>query len=338
MPTPNYGPKKGQWIPESELQGYIKDNGFGPFAWSDDDYLARENAQREQAGLPPMTLEEYKAQAAVVAAATPAFDPNTSGGTIPQSTKTPGSAGAAIAAEQQAGAGEWDEFYRNQMNDERDPTQVDSSFSNESALAQLDLINKIRGIATNASDTRAQRELANAYGDASKQQVALGSTIRGPGGGAGLRTGISGAQSVMSKLPGASRILKLEEEEQARNALAGLLGTARAQDMSQAELLAKIKQANTGLDDARYREALAGLMGRYASNYQYDSDLNNTRLGFDLSDRATDIRDTKDLLNAVGTGAATVASMSGGNSGSTTTTKQPKRGESEGHSDEDGEH
>lgn len=95
---------------------------------------------------------------------------------------------------------------------------------------QDELLQELQAQASGNLNSRAQQSLRESVVGAQAQQRALGSTMRGTGGGAGLRAGARGASDVGRGLAGQQQLLKVQEQQRAQQAMAQLLAQMRGQD------------------------------------------------------------------------------------------------------------
>lgn len=140
----------------------------------------------------------------------------------------------------------WQNFF---ATDKSGPSAVgyDTTNSEQARGWQQQLVQDLYKQASGSLDTRAQQSLAQNTQNAAAQQQALGSSIRGAGGGAGLRAGSMGAGNVERGLAGQQQMLKTQEQQQAQSALAALYAQMRGMDQSQAQAGANVALQNQSL-------------------------------------------------------------------------------------------
>lgn len=311
MPTPQYGPKAGQYIPESEMAAYTQAYGLGQFTWTEQEQADRYNAAARE--LDPnwtdLTPEQNAAQeaaarnAAVNAAAANATDPN-------------GLAAARAAAARGQAAGPWDAFFANGVNSTRPGVGFDTTNQDQSRAWQQQVMQDLQRQAAGDPNSRAQQQLSQGYADARAGQSALGSTMRGTGGAAGLRHGVMGAGSLQRGYAGDQQMLMAQEQQSAQAALAQMLAQQRQQDAGQAQAMAGNAMGNQRLDDALQQYYTQGTIGRALAGHQYGADLSRAQLGFDLDARSVAEQQRRDAAQAAGTAFSVLQSWGGGNSGS----------------------
>lgn len=141
------------------------------------------------------------------------------------------------------------DWWQNYFTNAQGPQAYNPDFSNSEQARgwQQQLVQDLFKQASGSLDTRAQQSLAQNTQNAAAQQQALGSSIRGAGGGAGLRAGSMGAGNVERGLAGQQQMLKTQEQQQAQSALAALYAQMRGMDQSQAQAGANVALQNQSL-------------------------------------------------------------------------------------------
>lgn len=205
----------------------------------------------------------------------------------------------------------WSAFAQNQAFGQSDlnlPGLQDAN-QQQARVEQQRVIQALQNQAAGASDSQAQRQLAQGFTQAGAQQRALGSSVRGVGGGAGLRAGLMGAGDVQRSFAGEREMLKRQEQQAAQAMLAQLLGQQHQQDVGLAGARASGDLANQQLNQEmeRFYGQLAGQ--QQLADFQRQSDLNRARLGFDLEGRDLATRQQQQLAGMAATAGSTLASM-----------------------------
>jgi len=181
---------------------------------------------------------------------------------------------------------------------------------------QARVIQALQAQAAGNMNTLGQQQLTQGFQRAGQQQQSLGSSIRGTGGGAGLRAGAMGAADVQRGLAGEQQMLKLQEQQAAQAMLAQLMAQQHAQDVGLAGSMAQGALAGQGLNQDMERFYGSGLTEQMLGGYQRAFDLERARAGYDLEARDTEARNMARLAQAGATGAAALSRMgSNGNSG-----------------------
>lgn len=217
------------------------------------------------------------------------------------------------AAEQAAGGAQmgpdqWANFYAQNafgQGNMRMPG-LDVTNQNQARNEQAKVIQALQAQAAGNMDTLGQQQLTQGFQRAGQQQQSLGSSIRGAGGGAGLRAGATGAADVQRGLAGEQQMLKLQEQQAAQAMLAQLMAQQHAQDVGLAGSMAQGALSGQELNRQMEQFYGSGLTGNMLSNYQRESDLARARLGFDLGARDLADRQRNQMLQmggaAIGTG------------------------------------
>lgn len=332
MPIPKYGPKAGQFIPESERLDYIRANGRGEMAETPEEALASSNAANR--ALDPnyqdQTMAEYQADEEAKAArlADPNYAANAqqageqaaiaNGGHTNTSNAVMGS---RDRAQQGTRRNSWDDYFAAGA-----PTRSNVAFDTTNADAsrtwQTQMIQDLQQAAAGNPNSRAQQGLQAGYADARAGQSALGSSMRGTGGGAGLRAGVLGAGNVQRGFAGDSAMLMNREQVAAQSLLAQQLAAQRGQDGQQAGAMASNALANTSLEDAMQQFYTQGGIGRDLSNYQYGAGLTSAQLGMDLESKDLEAQRNAALATSAGTAASAAAKWASSGGGDNTKYRQ----------------
>jgi hypothetical protein len=168
------------------------------------------------------------------------------------------------------------------------------------------MIQDLQQAAAGNPNSAAQKGLVSSYTDARAGQSALGSSLRGTGGGAGLRSGVAGAGNVQRGYEGDKSMLMNQEKETAQTLLAQQLAQQRAIDAAQAQGMAGNALGNQNLDDAMRQFYESQGLSFGVEQAQIRSDADRARLGFDLEAADTATR----LSNkAVGAGATFLGTL-----------------------------
>lgn len=208
----------------------------------------------------------------------------------------------------QMGPDQWANFYaQNAFGQGNIQTPGFNTTNQDQARAeQARVIQALQAQAAGSMNTLGQQQLAQGFQQAGQQQRSLGSSIRGAGGGAGLRAGATGAADVQRGLAGEQQMLKLQEQQAAQAMLAQLMAQQHAQDVGLAGSMAQGALSGQELNQQMEQFYGSGLTGNMLSNYQRESDLARARLGFDLGARDLADRQRNQMLQmggaAIGTG------------------------------------
>jgi hypothetical protein len=166
---------------------------------------------------------------------------------------------------------------------------------------QTQMMQDLQRQAAGDPNSRAQQGLTAAYGQARAGQSALGSGLRGTGGGAGLRAGAQGAGNVQRGYAGDQQILMTQEKQAAQAQLAAQLAQMRGQDAMQAQGAASNAMGNQSLNDAMQQFYVGGGIGADVASTQTAADRARATMGFDLEGKDIESQ----LLNRFGGAAAT---------------------------------
>lgn len=183
----------------------------------------------------------------------------------------------------------------------------DTSNADAARTWQQQLIQDLQQQAAGNPNSVAQKQLAASYANARAGQSALGSSVRGTGGGAGLRAGVQGAGNVQRGFEGDRAMLMLQEKQAAQALLAQQLAAMRSQDAAQAQGAAQNALGNTSLDDALQQFYLGQGLGLGMS--EADRAVEAARTAAGLSERRNAIGD-RTFNNAVNAGATGLAAAS----------------------------
>jgi hypothetical protein len=329
MPIPKYGPKAGQYIPESERLDYIRANGRGEMSETPEEALASSNAANRalDPNFQDQTAEEYAADQAAAATriANERANPRGAPGEQAQPTVPTNTSNAVMesryGAQQGSRRNAWDDYFAAGA-----PTRSNVAFDTTNADAsrawQTQMIQDLQQAAAGNPNSRAQQGLQAGYADARAGQSALGSSMRGTGGGAGLRAGAAGAANVQRGFAGDSAMLMNREQVAAQSLLAQQLAAQRGQDGQQAGAMASNALSNTSLEDAMQQFYTQGGIGRDMSNYQYGAGLTSAQLGMDLESKDLEAQRNAALATATATAASAAARWATSGGGDNTTYRQ----------------
>lgn len=182
----------------------------------------------------------------------------------------------------------------------------------QSRLQQAQVIQALQAQAAGSKDTLGQQQLQQGFGQAAAQQRSLGSSIRGAGGGAGLRAGTLGAADTQRGFAGQSEMLKLQEQQAAQAMLAQLLAQQHAQDVGLAGSMASGSLANQQLNQDMERFYSGEAMKDLAGRYQRGSDFEAAMLGQRLDARNLEDRFRNQLMGAGAGGLGALQKISTG--------------------------
>lgn len=205
----------------------------------------------------------------------------------------------------------WNNYFANGAASSRAPVQFNTTNADAARTWQQQMIQDLQQAAAGNPNSRAQQGLQAGYADARAGQSALGSSMRGTGGGAGLRVGATGAGNVQRGYEGDKSMLMNQEKEAAQALLAQQLAQVRATDAAQAQAMAANALGNQSLDDNMRQFYTAGGIGSAVSQTQTAADRARASMGFDLEGQ--DLRDEmlKRYGGSLATAGATAASFYG---------------------------
>lgn len=186
----------------------------------------------------------------------------------------------------------------------RSPVGLDLANQDAARTWQQQLMQQLHRQAAGDPNSRAQQSLAGAYTQARAGQSALGSSMRGTGGGAGLRAGVMGAGNVQRGFAGDSQMLMLQEQQAAQALLAQQLAAQRQQDAQQAAMMAQNAQQNQSLEDAMRQFYVGGGINNSVAAGQLAGDWRRAQAGFDLEAASINNELLRRGAQSVATGAA----------------------------------
>lgn len=183
----------------------------------------------------------------------------------------------------------------------RAPIGFDTQNADQARTWQQQIMQDLQRQAAGDLNSRAQQGLTGAYAQARAGQSALGSGLRGTGGGAGLRAGAMGAGNVQRGYAGDQQMLLLQEKQAAQAALAQQLAAMRQQDAGQAQAMAGNSIANQSLNNAMQQFYTQGGIQSDIGAQQTQAERARATLGFDLEGRNIQ----SEMLNRAAGAAAT---------------------------------
>lgn len=201
------------------------------------------------------------------------------------------------------------DWWQNYFANAQGPQAYNPDFSNSEQARgwQQQLVQDLFKQASGSLDTRAQQSLAQNTQNAAAQQQALGSSIRGAGGGAGLRAGSMGAGNVERGLAGQQQMLKTQEQQQAQSALAALYAQMRGMDQSQAQTAANAALQNQSAgNDWNYSLAQQGA-GNAIESQQQLMELLSAALGINTTNNNIANQYGQSLAQAGGTAVSALS-------------------------------
>lgn len=209
----------------------------------------------------------------------------------------------------------WNQFYGDRAFGKSDIQMpgFDTTNQDQARIEQAKVIQALQAQAAGNMDTLGQQQLTQGFQRAGQQQQSLGSSIRGTGGGAGLRAGAMGAADVQRGLAGEQQMLKLQEQQAAQAMLAQLMAQQHAQDVGLAGSMAQGALAGQGLNQAAERFYTSGLFGNLAGDYQRGMDYESAAVGQNLAAKDAEARFRNQMVGA-GAGAAGAAEKAFGSS------------------------
>lgn len=178
----------------------------------------------------------------------------------------------------------------------------------QARMQQAQVIQALQAQAAGSKNTLGQQQLQQGFNQAAAQQRSLGSSIRGSGGGAGLRSGFTGAASSQRGLAGQSDMLRLQEQQAAQAMLAQLLAQQQAQDVGLAGSMASGALTNQQLNQDMERFYSQGMLGNTVGDYQRAFNYEQALLGQSLQARDAETQFRNRLLEGAGTAAGTAGS------------------------------
>ena len=177
---------------------------------------------------------------------------------------------------------------------------------------QARVIQALQAQAAGSRNTLGQQQLQQGFNQAAAQQRSLGSSIRGAGGGAGLRAGAMGAADTQRGFAGQSEMLRLQEQQAAQAMLAQLLAQQHAQDVGLAGSMASGSLANQQLNQDMERFYSGEAMRNLAGRYQRGADFEAAMLGQNLEARNLEDRFRGQVLGMGAGGVGTIQQIAGG--------------------------
>lgn len=209
------------------------------------------------------------------------------------------------------GVNPWTEYFAQRAfgNSNLDLPGLNTVNQDQARLEQQRVIQALQEQAAGNYNSQAQRQLQQGFRQAGAQQRALGSSIRGVGGGAGLRGGLTAAADVQRGFAGQREMLKLQEQQAAQAMLAQLLAQQNMQDVDLAGNLASADLNNRRLNQEMEQFYTQGYLGALGSNYQRNFDAERAKLGLDLEAQAAEARRNTQIAQGAATGLATLGSM-----------------------------
>lgn len=230
----------------------------------------------------------------------PVFGPN-------EIDQNPGSVSLSLTPGATPGGDFWRNYFQQGMNSTRAGVPLDTSNANAARTWQQQLIQDLQQQAAGNPNSVAQKQLESSYTNARAGASALGSSVRGTGGGAGLRAGVQGAGNVQRGFEGDKAALMLQEQQAAQALLAQQLAAERGLDASQAQAMAQNSLANTGLDNAMMQFYTGGGINNALAGTNINNDRARATMGFDLEGRALE----NELMNRYAGAAATATAAAG---------------------------
>lgn len=211
-----------------------------------------------------------------------------------------------------SGLSVWDNYYEQGMaNPNIGMPTFENANAEQARVRQQQVIQALQRQASGDPNSLAQQQLQSMYAQAQAQQASLGSTMRGQDAGAAMRGIRSGQQGIQRGLAGDQAMLQAQEQRAAQALLAQLYGQQHEQDIGQADAAARGQLQGNALNQAMQQFYTSGAVGRLGSNYQYGSDVERARLGFDLEARDLEERNRRAMYEAAATGAGTLQSIIG---------------------------
>lgn len=197
----------------------------------------------------------------------------------------------------------------------RAPVGLDLANQNTSRTWQQQLMQDLHKQAAGDPNSRAQQSLTGAYTQARAGQSALGSSMRGTGGGAGLRAGLTGAGNVQRGFAGDSAMLMQQEKEAAQALLAQQLAAQRQQDAQQAAMMAQNSQQNQSLENAMSQFYTGGGIQAGIAGAQTAADRARAQAGLDLEAQDMQTAANSRWLQAGATGVGVAGRFAGSGGG-----------------------
>lgn len=200
----------------------------------------------------------------------------------------------------------WRDYFAGGATSTRPGVGYNTTNADAARTWQQQMIQDLQQAAAGNPNSAAQKGLVNSYTEARAGQSALGSSMRGTGGGAGLRAGVAGAGTVQRGFEGDKAMLMLQEKEAAQALLAQQLAQQRATDAAQAQGMANNALGNQNLDDAMRQFYESQGLNFGTEQTQLQADAGRARMGFDL-----EASDTADRFGrkAVGAGATFLGTL-----------------------------
>lgn len=195
----------------------------------------------------------------------------------------------------------WSNYFRDNFGHLAPVPQLGSLNQDQDRLNQMSIIQNLQRQAQGDWNSTAQRGLQQQSMQAQQQQDALAASQRGVGAGAQMAQGQRYAQDVQRALPGQQKMLYLQEQQAAQQALAQQLAVLHGQDINQANNAANIGLQGNALNDA-WQQFLAGQGSQgVIDRGQNQLDAAAASLGFGLDDLNIQRQNTQNVLNTIGT-------------------------------------
>lgn len=216
----------------------------------------------------------------------------------------------------------WRDYFAGGATSTRPGVGYNTANADAARTWQQQMIQDLQQAAAGNPNSAAQKGLVNSYTEARAGQSALGSSLRGTGGGAGLRAGAMGAGQVQRGFEGDKAMLMLQEKEAAQALLAQQLAQQRAIDAAQAQGTANNALGNQNLDDAMRQFYESQGLNFGTEQTQLAADAGRARMGFDLEASDTADRFGRKAVGAGATFLGTLGRQQTSGSGSGRTSQQ----------------
>lgn len=174
---------------------------------------------------------------------------------------------------------------------------------------QNQVIQALQRQAAGDPNSQAQQQLRQSLANAQAQQASLGSTMRGQGAGAAMRSIRAGQQGIQRGGAGEAQMLQLQEQEAARQMLAQLLAQQQGLDIQGAQNAAAMGLGQTELGMNRELFGSSQALNNAIAEADRMNQLGRARAGFSDAEKNLLRGYTQAGMNAVATGAGAYANM-----------------------------
>lgn len=174
---------------------------------------------------------------------------------------------------------------------------------------QSQVIQALQQQAAGDMNSQAQQQLRDSFQQARAQQASLGSTMRGQSAGAAMRSIRAGQQGIQRAGAGEAQMLKLQEQEAARQMLAQLLAQQQGLDIQGAQNSAAMGLGQTELGMNREMFGATQALNNAIAETDRMNQIGRARAGFSEAEKNLLRGYTQAGMSAVASGAGAYANM-----------------------------